>query len=313
MTTIAWDTNILAADSRCMLGDTVLQYGIEKIFYPDPGKYWSVFGHKVLAYALSGNLDSVPWINETLEEDLTHHSYVSGTDNLVFHIIMVTESGHAYSWYMDRIQSDGIDDSGLVPIHGPFAVGSGAQFALAVMAVGFSAHKAVEIASKLDTGTGGDVEVFSPPPKPDVLSVRPIPQQYVVDRFAPGSQWLGTSRELLDRHHEAASYGVGYLTHGHDTGFEDVFKMLAGQALYKITQEHPNWHGFTTEQLDAVKERTKTLPQDMDVLEKAKRVVGWLEEFKPVSPKTLERRMEQFERDRQLLLNAPVDEEEPMD
>lgn len=308
MTTIAWDTNILAADSRCMLGDTVLQYGIEKIFYPDPGKYWSVFGHKVLAYALSGNLDSVPWINETLEEDLTHHSYVSGTDNLVFHIIMVTESGHAYSWYMERIQSDGIDDSGLVPIHGPFAVGSGAQFALAVMAVGFSAHKAVEIASKLDTGTGGDVEVFSPPPTPETLSVRPTPQQYVVDRYTRQE----IPQEIFDPHYQAALVVVNEdVKLG--TAFDEALMPLVCAAVFKITQDNPNWHGFTTAQLHMVKERVKALPKDMDEQEMARQTVAWLEEFKPVSPKTLEQRMEQFERDRQLLLNAPVDEEEPMD
>lgn len=312
MTTISWDTNILAADSRCMLGDTILQYGVEKIYYPGPDEFWSVFGHKVLAYGLSGNLDAVPWINEMLAEGVDHHSCCPAVDNLVFHVILVTESRHAYSWYMERIQSDGVDDSGLVPIHGPFAVGSGAPFALAVMAIGFSAEKAVEVACKLDTGTGGDVEVYSPPPKPAVLSVRPGPQHYMVERFAPQQPIPGkpqeTAQEIFDRHFKSVVDN-----YNPTDPFEKALFPLVNATLFKIEAQHPNWHGFSNEELESVRARVAALPADMDVLEKAKQTVVWLEELKPVSPKTLEQRMIQFEKDRRLLLDAPVDEEEPMD
>lgn len=48
-----------------------------------------------------------------------------------------------------------------MPVPSPYAIGTGAQAAIAVMLLGHGARKAVEVASQLDIYTGGGVDAVS--------------------------------------------------------------------------------------------------------------------------------------------------------
>ena len=134
MTTIAFDGKTLAADGRA-IGDFIHQSEPRKIFRVGPGLYaagagrWADIHHWV--YWLRGGLkDDRPIFDD----------YFSG---------MLVGRGLSFKFERKLIP---------VPLIAPHAIGSGCQFAMAVMVAGMSAVKAVEIAKKLDEDTGGKVQ-----------------------------------------------------------------------------------------------------------------------------------------------------------
>ena len=139
MTTIAWDGKSIAADKLC--GG---RYTVNKIWKLPDGSVIGgagLYDHivEVVAWiAEGGNEDKRPKLPESQEE---------GSD-----LLLVDADGKAYwlTWpYLRK-----------VPITEKYeAIGSGSEFALGAMAMGASAQRAVQIASRFDPNTGRGVTV----------------------------------------------------------------------------------------------------------------------------------------------------------
>jgi len=173
MTTICYDGKMLASDSQISRGLTKWPGAFPKIYYPDPEKeYWEVNGVKALAFAVSGDATAVDYIREALAKGINFRTRVEHED-LDFETIIVDENGTSYMWTVFANKDKRGEQHHLLPMVPPIAGGSGGRFALAVMIVKKSAEEAVKAAMKIDMGSGGEVQVFHVPPKPEVPSVRP--------------------------------------------------------------------------------------------------------------------------------------------
>jgi hypothetical protein len=174
MTTIAWDGHTLAADTCAVMDGTILQYEQDKIFHPTENCYWEVFGKRILAMGFAGGLENVEWVKDSLQEGITHkYRVTSEAVELDFHVILVTESREVFAWAVTRYPDQDLDYNSLIPVNGPFAVGSGAVFAFSVMTVGNDAVAAVGSAALLDPYTSAPIATWEHPGKPKVLSTRP--------------------------------------------------------------------------------------------------------------------------------------------
>lgn len=175
MTTVAWDGHILAADTCSVVDDTILQYEQNKIFEPQGDDYWEVFGKRILVMGFAGQLENVEWVKDALQEGIDHRYRVTElAKELNFHVLLITENREAYAWAATRDAEKEVEYNSLVPLNGPFSVGTGAVFALAVMTVGNDAAEGVGVAARLDLYTKAPISVWEHPGKPKVLSTRPI-------------------------------------------------------------------------------------------------------------------------------------------
>lgn len=110
-------------------------------------KVWRVGDSLVgCAGAYEECLEFVAWF--AAGED--HNSRPSNMDN--FDAIVIDADGNCYN-YGSRLLP--------MPVGKPNAIGSGAQFAMGAMLAGASADKAVKIAIKLDSYTGGRVRKYT--------------------------------------------------------------------------------------------------------------------------------------------------------
>lgn len=130
MTTICWDGKTLAADSQA---HTTFKSRIRKLYRLPDGAIFGAAGLVQEALAV------LAWLEGGEKPgDLEN-----------FEGLIVTEAGASVIGM--RLMRE--------PVLEPFyAIGSGAHFALAAMALGASAVEAVRIASRFDPGTGGRVE-----------------------------------------------------------------------------------------------------------------------------------------------------------
>lgn len=141
MTVIAWDGRILAADK---LADSAgLRRTVTKIR--------AIRGHLV---ATSGNsargVEVVAWWEGGA--DPAHYPKFQEADDFV-DLVVITPDNKILKY-----------ERSAHPIHFEdmqFAMGSGRDYAMAVMHLGFDARRAVEVASAYDTGCGGGVDVLT--------------------------------------------------------------------------------------------------------------------------------------------------------
>ena len=133
MTTIAFDGETLAADSRFTNGyvDDVAQ----KIF-----KLGNVY--IAIAGSYSQGLLFVKWCRDRTKEK------PKSTEMDDFCALEIRD-GKPYE-YDEHLEP--------IPMSIPAAIGSGAQFAMGVMKAGLDAKKAIQIAMKLDQNTGGKIK-----------------------------------------------------------------------------------------------------------------------------------------------------------
>ncbi|MCK5013229.1 MAG: hypothetical protein KAS66_05375 [Candidatus Omnitrophica bacterium] len=133
MTTIATDGKSMACDSR-LIGSHIDQINTKKIFRVR-GKIVGIAG------ALAEALIFVDWLKSETKDTKPDLS-----DS--FEAIVVGPNG--VDWYGDRLVA--------VSVGIPAAIGSGGDYAMGAMMAGATPKKAVEIAKKLDPGSGGPVK-----------------------------------------------------------------------------------------------------------------------------------------------------------
>lgn len=148
MTTIAYKDGVLAADSRATRGNTIVPGVTPKLHRMSDGSVATSCGTTANGRAFIRWLDAG---KEGKAPDLD-----KGT------VIHLQADGKVFEYW----------DEHPVQTHGPFeAWGSGADFALAAMHLGFNAEDAVKAACKCDTGSAEPVftmrlELPSPAPAP---------------------------------------------------------------------------------------------------------------------------------------------------
>lgn len=138
MTTIAWDGATLASDSAC--SSSFLSYGHNKIFSSQDETFiYALCGEMATGLAFISWLDSGE--NE-YPENVSGDWAVLSYDTSAELMMLYTNSEHG------------------MPVHAPFAMGSGAPYAQTAMVLGFSAEDAVKVAIQLDSESGGEVSVY---------------------------------------------------------------------------------------------------------------------------------------------------------
>jgi hypothetical protein len=185
MTTLAWNGKVLATDSQATQHEMVMLYDHKKIFTPTDEQYWEIQGQRILAIALCGNPEALPYIFEELQKGVTHRTRIVGPEYLDFLIMAVSEQGICWYWGVDRNHRRPVDMNVLSPNAGPCSAGSGQIIAHAVMSVTGSSVKAIEQAIRLDVSSGGEVQTWTHPGVPEVLSKRPLPQLPENTPFTP--------------------------------------------------------------------------------------------------------------------------------
>ena len=156
MTTIAFDGNMLAADSQTTQGDYRLSLHAQKIFQPAVGENWRVMGQRVVAYGVAGTLQGWHYLREALAGFNGLSVNTTFPKGVVVSYLVVTEDGEVYAG--GQYENDNV--AWLTKVSAPIAVGSGAEFAMGAMAQGATAAQAVEIAARFDVNTGGGVQVL---------------------------------------------------------------------------------------------------------------------------------------------------------
>lgn len=174
MTTICFDTRTLATDSKASQGGVAMIADHQKIYLPEAHEYWEIQGVKILAFALAGDPDALPWIKEALEAGVTHRTTLDEIDDTDFVIIAVNELGQGWYFGLERNARRGQDKVILSAPTGPIAAGSGQIIANAVMSIGRGAKEAIKQAIRLDNHSGGEIQTWVFPGVPEVLSTRPV-------------------------------------------------------------------------------------------------------------------------------------------
>lgn len=173
MTTIAWDGSKLVSDSQATGGIIIQPGGFKKIFEPEEGEYWDVLGHRVLAVGVSGDGKAIEAVKEKLRTGVTHKTKIEDIDEIAFGALIITEDGQCWRWQINKRQGRPMHND-LLHLLPPAAAGSGQTYALGVLSIGKSAELAVRIAVRHDKYSGGDLQIWTLPPKPATKSIRPV-------------------------------------------------------------------------------------------------------------------------------------------
>lgn len=152
MTTIAYDGVSIAAD-------TLTLFGVEKAKYP--ARKIEVRGDGI--YAASGPANMlrrlIKWLHDGADYDDTPSVKM---ENANWSLLVIKPDGTAWCAMMLHPE--------LIRVSAPFAIGSGADFALGAMACGKTAAEAVEIASQFDVNTGGSIVTVAIPHNLEALA-----------------------------------------------------------------------------------------------------------------------------------------------
>ena len=141
MTTIAWDGRTLAADRRTTWGTTPVDGATRKIFVAHHPR-----GRLLVGCSGIAEETNAVWLWMTGQTDREP----TVTD---IRIMAVDEQGRVFVGSKPGMWS--------AIGRRPWAIGSGCDYALGAMAAGADARQAVRIASRLDNGTGPDVDVLT--------------------------------------------------------------------------------------------------------------------------------------------------------
>lgn len=160
MTTIVYADGVLASDSQVSVGwTTALSSGVKKIYTPDEGKRWSIYGKRILAIGIAGELAGLYELIKHLEEGImfdTKGKWDTFTDCIAVAddktIFVVEGKG-------DRKNTTFIN----LPEHTRFSIGSGSEIAHAYLAIGKKPVDVIKLCIKLDNGTGGEVQSWEFP------------------------------------------------------------------------------------------------------------------------------------------------------
>lgn len=141
MTTVAYSKGIMAADKMVREGN--LKTGVTTKIFKRNGHLIGFSGRTDIAMLM------LKWFEDGAKEEDWPEPF---DDELETAILVVTPAGDVLSYerfpYPIRMENE---------FH---AIGSGRDFAICAMHLGFGPERAVEIASELDSGTGNGIDVI---------------------------------------------------------------------------------------------------------------------------------------------------------
>lgn len=152
MTTIAWDGITLAADDQATTG-VRKSFGEKKVHRAPDGV--AIYGARVMLMGFSGTSGDERHLIQYITEGKCS-SQAEMHEQIECTAILVTEDNRCFS-----VQKSA--DKKLPWIYekkAPYAIGSGADFAITAMHLGKDAVEAVIVASKLDAYTGSTVHCY---------------------------------------------------------------------------------------------------------------------------------------------------------
>jgi len=159
MTTVAYDGNMLATDSRA-IGGYIIQEEVSKIIETENGYY--AFAGVLIDFEPIVNAYEEMVASSIYDRDGNH---LDKGDNYVFSGISISHASAVIHIPYTDINNPVlllVDDQGCLRVQkesAPCAIGSGSDFAIAAMLSGKTAKEAVEIAAMLDPNTDSNVKV----------------------------------------------------------------------------------------------------------------------------------------------------------
>lgn len=146
MTVIAWDGQVLAADSRLTCNGNLTSDNYNKIHILKNVQY---LGDKLLVIGVSGTASDVLKLVEHLEDK----EYLTKTLSHDIHAILIGEK-YMYELYMNDVHM--IRYNKRIKL----GIGSGGDFAQSAMALGLNAKEAVKHAINMNVYCGGKIRIW---------------------------------------------------------------------------------------------------------------------------------------------------------
>lgn len=183
MTTIVYSNGVLASDSQGTMDLSVNVNSIKKIYEPAAGERWSIYGKRILAIGVSGDVGGLAELFEHLKKGIgfeTKGKWAAFTDCIAVaddkSFFYVDNRGDKANTMFTHFNEDS-----------SFAIGSGAFLANAYLAIGKKAEDVIKLAIKLDVFSGGAIQVWNFPTEvpADVVAPAITPtQQTLIDQAA---------------------------------------------------------------------------------------------------------------------------------
>ena len=153
MTTIAWDGETLAADTRTCINNIVATEDRTKLFKTSFDK-WTIQGKEIIFFGVAGLTGSEFAIQDLLKVGINPDT--EWAPHLDFTAICVTKFGSIFIINKDENTSH----PQVVFQKEPYAIGSGGVIARTAMLCGKTSAEAVGIAKMLDVYSGGRTETM---------------------------------------------------------------------------------------------------------------------------------------------------------
>lgn len=171
MTTIVWAKGVLASDSQMTLGDAINPNPIQKLYTPEEGKRWSIYGKRILAIGIAGDLAGLAELKIHLEKGIdfeTKGKWSAWTD-----CIAIADDNTIF--YVDGRGDKANTQFTNLPGETLFSIGSGSSIANAYLAIGKKAEDVLKLCIKLDPWTGGEIQTWT---FPEVVpaDIKPVEQ-----------------------------------------------------------------------------------------------------------------------------------------
>jgi ATP-dependent protease HslVU (ClpYQ) peptidase subunit len=149
-TTIAWDGTEFACDSQRTRGSTKMFTNHKIVYIPEQGAYIGGAGDCAQIEAF------IEYFRKNGKAKLECLKDIE--------VIVVYTDGRCF-YYCEASEKP-------ISIEGPFAIGSGEDFAVTAMHCGRTASEAIKVAEELDTYTGGTIHTFLPKANVAVIPIK---------------------------------------------------------------------------------------------------------------------------------------------
>ena len=170
MTTIVYADGVLASDSQATSGwSTILSTPVKKIYTPEEGKRWSIYNKRILAVGYAGDAASIYEIIEAMEKGIMFDTKGKWDEWGTFLAVADDRTVFLCESKGDRKNTTFFN----LPANAKLAIGSGGDVAHAYLSIGKKPADVIKLVSKIDNGTGGDVQIWE---FPEVLpeDIKPV-------------------------------------------------------------------------------------------------------------------------------------------
>ncbi|EQB1369305.1 hypothetical protein ACYB2G_003780 [Salmonella enterica subsp. enterica serovar Chester] len=163
MTTIVFDGKTLACDGQVTVEERSAATQYRKIHTPPEGTMWKLLGEDVKAIGLAGDVAAL----QSVRQELTLERFggierggvrfeTTYPEQIEFIVLAVLTDGRV----IDASKCKDNKYASYVFVEPPYAIGSGAHYALGALGAGVDAPTAVEVAKRYDLYSGGQTQTL---------------------------------------------------------------------------------------------------------------------------------------------------------